>query len=323
MALFFWLGAASCSRDTENAGQPLPEAKKAPQAQVQPQKQNQDQKLIYDYFPLPEGVKIDGYTAAETAAKATGGKAVMALSLNEDKTYYYSILVRMPEDKWMKVIVNAADGKIMKKIPSKICSNLEHKIFIDHFADLFRDGQRFPEIVMKSSKFKPGEVVADVGCGSGYFTFPIAREVGPKGRVYGVDIDDDAIQIMKERLAEKSCFGDRYKNVEIVKSQIYDICLPENSIATAFICDCELIHEKTGDGDKCFESIAKALKPGGRLIMLSFIDYQLEVMGFKSEKENREHFEKKLKPLGLELIEAGNPLPNPNNFFYIFKKTVK
>src|SRR5437868_12170649 len=54
-----------------------------------------------------------------------------------------------------------------------------------------REKEERSSLLLKALRFKPGEVVADIGAGSGYFTFPIAQEVGPTGKVYAVDIQPE------------------------------------------------------------------------------------------------------------------------------------
>src|SRR5438477_2512100 len=62
-----------------------------------------------------------------------------------------------------------------------------------------RDREEQPALLMKALKLKPGDVVADVGAGSGYFTLRIAQEVGPRGKVYAVDIQKEMLDIIRRR----------------------------------------------------------------------------------------------------------------------------
>src|SRR3954453_22122191 len=54
--------------------------------------------------------------------------------------------------------------------------------------------------LLQALALKPGEVVADVGAGSGYFTFPMARKVGPRGKVYAVDVQKEMLSIIRRRM---------------------------------------------------------------------------------------------------------------------------
>ena len=57
-----------------------------------------------------------------------------------------------------------------------------------------RDGWQQPERVMQSLAIKPGERIADLGSGGGYFTFRLSQAVGPTGKVYAVDVDKDMLE---------------------------------------------------------------------------------------------------------------------------------
>jgi ubiquinone/menaquinone biosynthesis C-methylase UbiE len=59
-----------------------------------------------------------------------------------------------------------------------------------------------PEKILSAIGVRPGMVLIDIGCGDGYFSLPAARMVGPQGKVYGVDIDIDAIDRLNRRAAE-------------------------------------------------------------------------------------------------------------------------
>src|SRR5215475_1313736 len=62
-----------------------------------------------------------------------------------------------------------------------------------------RDAWQRPEAVMDALGIKPGSVVGDVGAGGGYFTFHLARRVGPTGKVYAEDILEEEVKKIRER----------------------------------------------------------------------------------------------------------------------------
>ena len=69
--------------------------------------------------------------------------------------------------------------------------------------DRWRRGWQNPETILAQIGLRSGSVFVDVGCGSGFFALPAARLVGKTGRVYGVDIDPDAIETLSRRAAEE------------------------------------------------------------------------------------------------------------------------
>lgn len=68
------------------------------------------------------------------------------------------------------------------------------KAYIGALEDPKRDEYQKPHEVLSALKLRPGEVVADIGAGSGYFTFRLAHHVGAKGKVYAVDVSPDMIR---------------------------------------------------------------------------------------------------------------------------------
>ena len=113
---------------------------------------------------------------------------------------------------------------------------------------------------------KPGEAVADVGSGGGYYTFKFANLVGEKGKVYALDLVDEQLDNLR-RGAEKA----GYKNITTIKSKENDCMLPENSLDVCYLCS--LYHatyvtsmEYVKDG--FVDSMKRALKPGGRLVIV-------------------------------------------------------
>lgn len=128
-----------------------------------------------------------------------------------------------------------------------------------------RDEWQQPDRVMDDLGLKPGDTVADVGCGSGYFTFRLATAVGEKGRVWAVDISVEALKEVRQRVERE-----KVTNVEIIQSEPTDTKLKAESVGAALLCD--VIHEVPEDQRAgLMKSIAMALKPGG---FLFFIDYR-------------------------------------------------
>src|SRR5215475_11361707 len=72
---------------------------------------------------------------------------------------------------------------------------------------------------------KSGDTAADVGCGDGFYTVPLARSLGPSGRVYAEDISEGELAKLKQHLAEEGL-----KNVEIIKGAVDDPKLPAAAV---------------------------------------------------------------------------------------------
>lgn len=120
-----------------------------------------------------------------------------------------------------------------------------------------RDGWQRPAEVLDALGVEEESVVADIGCGRGYFTAHLARRVGPGGRVYAIDVDAEALAAV-ERLVERN----RFQQVKIVRGQADDPQLPADVLDVALVVD--TYHEFT-EPEAMLAKIFAALKPGGRL----------------------------------------------------------
>jgi predicted methyltransferase len=101
----------------------------------------------------------------------------------------------------------------------------------------------------------PGTVVADVGCGRGYFTMKLAARVGPTGKVYAEDIKDDVLADVR-RDAEKEGF----KQVVTALGAEDDPHLPTSTLDVVLTVDS--YHEWV-NYDSMLDHLYAALKPGG------------------------------------------------------------
>src|SRR5215470_15692924 len=94
--------------------------------------------------------------------------------------------------------------------------------YIAMLEDPGRDAYQKPEQVMAALALRPGEVIADIGSGSGYFTMRLSASVGPGGRVYGVDVDPDMVRHLNRRVRDAGL-----RNVHVLLSLPDDPLLPE------------------------------------------------------------------------------------------------
>jgi arsenite methyltransferase len=106
------------------------------------------------------------------------------------------------------------------------------KAYIAMLDDPARDAYQKPHEVITALNLKEAEVVADIGAGSGYFTFRLAHHVGDIGRVYALDVSPDMIVHLNRRIRDL-----RATNVVTILSVPDDPLLMDASIDRFFICD--------------------------------------------------------------------------------------
>ncbi|NHF59906.1 methyltransferase domain-containing protein [Flavobacteriaceae bacterium TP-CH-4] len=102
--------------------------------------------------------------------------------------------------------------------------------------------------------------VADLGCHEGYFTFHLSEKVGDKGKVYAVDVSLYRLDDLKEHLKERAV-----TNVDVILGDPDDPKLPISSLDVVMLID---TYHEIRDYTTVLEKIKKALKPGGRLLIL-------------------------------------------------------
>jgi ubiquinone/menaquinone biosynthesis C-methylase UbiE len=141
--------------------------------------------------------------------------------------------------------------------------------YIKALEDPARDEWQQPQRVMESLELKPGLAIADLGAGSGYFTLPLARATGPTGKVYAVDIDSNLLEHIARRAKEE-----RLSNIQTVLAKPDDPKLEPSSIDLILISD--TLHHIENRG-AYYPLLARALKPGGRLVNIDFEKRQLPV----------------------------------------------
>ncbi|HAA52411.1 MAG TPA: methyltransferase type 11 [Planctomycetaceae bacterium] len=120
-------------------------------------------------------------------------------------------------------------------------------------------------LMVRSLKLKPGQRVADIGCGSGVVTALLARAVGLEGGVMGVDVQPQMLARMQMRMKKF-----RIPNVTAVRGTQKSPRLKPGSIDLAIMVD---VYHEFEFPFEMIREIAKTLKPGGRI---AFVEYRME-----------------------------------------------
>jgi arsenite methyltransferase len=106
------------------------------------------------------------------------------------------------------------------------------KSYIGALEDPKRDTYPKPHEVLTALDIKPGEVIADIGAGSGYFTFRLSHHVGDQGKIYAIDVSPDMVRHVNRRIRETKA-----TNVVKVLADNDDPLLADQSVNRFFICD--------------------------------------------------------------------------------------
>ena len=172
-----------------------------------------------------------------------------------------------------------------------------------------RVAEEMPDAMLAVMGLEDGDVVADIGAGSGFFTRRIARLVAPTGTVYAVDIQPEMLEILQGHVEREGVTG-----VVPVLSEFDDPKLPEGEIDWILLVD---VYHEFGDHVAMLAKMKEALKSDGRVALL---EYRVEDgTGDHIRGDHRMSVRQVLSewgPAGFDLIELYEFLPSQHLFIF-------
>lgn len=156
--------------------------------------------------------------------------------------------------------------------------------------------------------FKPGQTVADLGCGNGFYTLKIAPQLAPGGSVLAVDIQPEMLQLLNERARVEKIAG-----VEPVLGTLIDPKLPEGKVDLILCVDA---YHEFSHPEQMLAAIRKALAPGGRLVLVEFRAEDPKVPIKPLHKMSKAQVNKELTHNGFKLVEEFDKLPWQHVMFF-------
>jgi precorrin-6B methylase 2 len=173
-----------------------------------------------------------------------------------------------------------------------------------------RDAEEHTERLVQTLKLKPGDVVADIGAGTGYFSWRMAKQIGKRGRVYAVDIQQEMLDLLAENMKKQGV-----ANVKPVLGTITDPKLPPGAVDLVIMVD---VYHEFSHPFEMMEAICRAVKPGGRVV---FVEYRAEdpaVPIKRVHKMSEDQVRKEMAVQPLEWVETIGVLPRQH--IVVFRK---
>ena len=188
--------------------------------------------------------------------------------------------------------------------------------FVERFEIESREVFAQREEILKACKIEKGITVADIGAGTGLFTRMFAKEVGPEGKVIAVDI---AKNFLEHITITSRSLG--LKNIEPLLCTPDSTMLPPASVDVAYICD---TYHHFEFPQKTLESLRRALKPEGRVILIDFKRIKGESSDWTMNhvRAGQEVFEAEIVAAGFRKIREHKDLLK-ENYFVEFAKADK
>ncbi|MGA0040995.1 MAG: class I SAM-dependent methyltransferase [Pirellulales bacterium] len=163
-------------------------------------------------------------------------------------------------------------------------------------------------LLLEALELKKGQTVCDLGCGNGFYTLEIAKQVGPKGSVYAVDIQREMLQMLMERSNQIG-----FRNIQPVLGSATDPNLPAGEIDLVLCVD--VYHEFSYPAEM-LAAIRQSLAEDGLLVLAEFRAEDPAVPIKPLHKMTKAQATKELAACGFELAREFDRLPWQHLLFF-------
>jgi len=164
-----------------------------------------------------------------------------------------------------------------------------------------REEEEQPDAMLAALQLKGGEVVADFGAGSGYFTFKLAQLVGPKGTVVAVDIEPKMLAFIRQRAAKEGL-----PNVGLIQSTVKEPRLPSNRFDLVLLVD---VYHELEFPYETMRGLRDALRSSGRIALVEYREEDPTVPIKELHKMTEAQIIREMDAVGLKHLDTVDTLP--------------
>lgn len=198
--------------------------------------------------------------------------------------------------------VAAAAGR--RREPNHACSDA---VCLDRIG---RDVEERPDSLVNALEIVPGTVAAELGSGTGYFTWRLAERVGAAGKVFAVDTRQTMLDLTAETIRKH-----KLANVEFVLGSENDPRLPAAALDMVLIANS--YHEFSAP-EAMINAVKRALKPDGRLVVIEYTDEHPDPAD-ATEGMSAEQIRAEIEPLGFELDRVLDLMPTQHGLIFMLR----
>lgn len=160
----------------------------------------------------------------------------------------------------------------------------------------------------KQLELTPGMTVCDMGCGNGFWTLPMAKDVGADGRVLAVDIQPEMLDKLRARAGK-----DNLDNIEPVLGEVDDPNLPAGKVDLLLMVD---VYHEFSHPESMLWGIRRSLAPKGVVALLEYREEDPDVPIKPLHKMSKRQIMKEYKQNGFKLVREYNKLPWQHLMFF-------
>ena len=166
-----------------------------------------------------------------------------------------------------------------------------------------------PDEILKALVLRPGQNIADIGCGGGYFSLRFSDAIGKEGKIYVIDTNHVFLEIVRDNAREKGL-----NNVETILATEDKLHFPKKSLDLVFMRN---VYHHLSNRSEYFRNLKGALKPEGKIVIMDY-----KGSGFLSFHKLFGHYTSK-ETIVEEMKKAGYALAKeydflPEQYFLIF-----
>ena len=171
-----------------------------------------------------------------------------------------------------------------------------------------RQREEQPKLLLRALQLKKGQQVCDFGCGNGYYTLELAHRVGARGKVLAVDIQQEMLDLLDERVTVRGI-----KNVEPVLATESDPGLSRNSLDMVLMVD---VYHELSDPERVLQAVHRSLRKNGELVLVEFREEDPNVPIRPLHKMSQQQVLRELESNDFKLVRQFDGLPWQHVLFF-------